>query len=168
MNNASLNSQNVITLGWVVGGNSPNTIYFYAGATNTGYVQYSNTIYPLMTLSESSTPIAYGTEYWQGNWWLWYDTQWFGYFPASGWDYGSFTQSNYTYWEGFVYSTSNTPCTAMGNGIRGRYPGSAQFTNMYFINGTLANGTPYASNPNFYDYGNVTGHSFKYGGPGNC
>ena len=56
-----------------------------------GWVQVSTRRYPGMVVTATSTPQQYAIESYQGNWWIWYQSEWIGYFPGSLWN-NSYTQ----------------------------------------------------------------------------
>src|SRR5690242_12514739 len=104
-------------------------------------------------------------QYSQGNRWIWYQSEWFGYFPGSVWNNG-FTQVQLAQWFGEVSASSSAPCTDMGNAQFGTASGSAVINNMFFINGSNANVSTYAFTPRYYNVGHIATGSFTYGGPG--
>jgi Arabidopsis proteins of unknown function. len=147
----------------------------YAWEANSDWVQVSNTPghRPGDSVTVTDNPEQYGIYYYQGNWWVNYQNDWIGYFPASLWPKSRFTQITRADWYGEVSSKSSQgACTQMGNGTYGSKPNSAEITDMGFINfdesQTEANATRYATDPKYYDMGIFTGHSFTYGGPGKC
>jgi Neprosin/CARDB len=138
-----------------------------------GWVQVSNKEghRPGDPVTVTSNPEQYGIYYYQGNWWVNYQNDWIGYFPASLWPNNRFIQFARVGWWGEVSAQAATgSCTQMGNGTYGSQPNSAVITDIGFINfdgsQTQANIIPYVTDPSYYDVGNFTGHSFSYGGPG--
>jgi len=114
---------------------------------------------------------GYGIEFFQGNWWIWYGTQWIGYFPGTLW-HNQFTQAGLTEWFGEVAEpqVEPFPCsTQMGNGLFGQSNSSAAVSNMFLIvngQGVRANAQPYQPTPHYYNVSHFTDNSFTYGGPG--
>jgi len=137
-----------------------------------GYVQYSSTIYPGMTVAVTQVPQKYAIMHYEGNWWLWYQDQWIGYFPDSLWSSKgiTFNKASVVQWFGEVAGGLHTQ---MGNGIFGEQSVSASITDMHLIDTSLkeSNASVTAdgmgmTDPKCYNYGNLTGFSFNYGGPG--
>jgi hypothetical protein len=141
-----------------------------------GYVQYSKTAYPGMTVDVTQAPQKYAIMQYQGNWWIWYQDQWIGYFPDSLWSTKgiTFNKISVAQWFGEVgHTPASKPHTQMGNGLFGKQPGSASITDMHLIDSSLKESNAAAApsymtvtDPNCYNYGNLAGHSFTYGGPG--
>ncbi len=179
----SSDGQQIVENGWTVsrslnGDDSPHLFVFswvnlvpncYNGC---GYIQYSPSVYPGMTVANDGSQHFFGIEYYQGNWWLNYDGEWFGYFPESIWNNSgvTFNQVGLTQWFGEV-SANGGSYTQMGNGIFGSLNGSAS------INNTSLLLDPYTSVPaswnlnltdaSCFDYNLLTpGSTFTYGGPG--
>jgi hypothetical protein len=179
----SSDGKQIVEIGWTVdrglNGNTNPHLFVYHwinGATTCyngcGYVQYSSTLYPGMTVASNGTQPFYAMEYYQGNWWLWYNTGWIGYFPGKLWSNAgvTFTQLGLTQWFGEV-SSGGGAFTQMGDGIFGAKAGSASIVNAALI--TSPSSASYASitlndtNPTCFNYGWIThNYSFHYGGPG--
>jgi Neprosin len=145
----------------------------YAWDDQSGWVQVSDTKghHPGDPVTVTSNPEQYGILYYQGNWWVNYQNDWIGYFPGSRWS--NFTQFTKARWYGEVsHRLIEGGCTQMGNGTYGSQPKSAVITDMGFINfdgsQTQANSTGYVTDGFYYDMENFNGHSFTYGGPGQC
>jgi len=173
----------IVEVGWTVdrglnGDSNPHLFVFswvnqvpncYNGC---GYVQYSSTLYPGMTVASNGSQHLYAIEYYAGNWWLYYDTQWIGYFPGSIWSNKgvTFTQVGLIQWFGEVSSGGGSN-TQMGNGIFGSNSGSASVNSAAVIttpsSSVSASATLNATDPSCYNYGWITQrYSFRYGGPG--
>lgn len=130
----SSDARQIVEVGWTVdrgvnGDSNPHLfVYHWVNGSPTcyngcGWVQYSAIRYPGMTVSVTSTPQEYAIEYYAGNWWVWYQTEWIGYFPGSLWS--GFTQVGLVQWFGEVAANSSAPCTDMGNGLFGTSTGAA-------------------------------------------
>ncbi len=105
-----------------------------------------------------------------GDWWLLYDGEAMGYYPASEW-HGRFTEVTLVQWFGEVAAAGTAPCTQMGNGRFGIDTTSAAYDDLHLFDpdGTRrsAEAQPGAlTNANFYAPGRVTATSFGFGGPG--
>jgi hypothetical protein len=179
----SSDGRQIVEIGWTVdrgvnGDTNPHLfIYHWVNGGSTcyngcGYVQYSSTLYPGMTVASDGTQPLYAMEYYQGNWWLWYNTAWIGYFPGTLWSSAgvTFTQLGLTQWFGEVASGGGL-YTQMGNGIFGSNAGSASIVNAALITSTtsasFASVSLNATNPSCFNYGWITpNYSFRYGGPG--
>jgi len=125
-----------------------------------------------MIVNITATPQKYATIYYHGDWWLWYQDQWIGYFPGSLWSNvgTTFNKASVVQWFGEVAGGLHTQ---MGNGIFGKQQGSASITRMHLIRSSLKESNAsvppdkmMATNSGCYNYGKLTGHSFAYGGPG--
>src|SRR5260370_31074862 len=179
----SSDGKQIAEIGWTVdrglnGDDNPHLFVFawchgvgncYNGC---GYVQFSSTLPPGMTVASDGSQHLYAMEYFNGNWWLYYDTEWIGYFPGSIWSNKgvTFTQVGLIQWFGEVLSKGGSN-TQMGNGILGSNPGSASISNAAVI--TTPSSAAHASinlnatDPSCYNYGWITlSYSFRYGGPG--
>lgn len=122
-----------------------------------------------VTVDKTPSPThQFAIRFFNGGWWVWYETEWIGYYPATVWG-NTFSQGNYFDWYGEVATSQSVPCSQMGNGFYGSTPGSAEIANMsLFVNGTTipANGQLHVTSPQFYAAGRSTPTSFNYGGPG--
>lgn len=179
----SSDGRQIVEIGWTVdrglnGDSSPHLFVFHwinSGATcynGCGYVQFSSTLFPGMTVANNGTQPLYAMENFQGNWWLWYNTEWIGYFPGTLWSSAgvTFTQLGLTQWFGEVASGGGS-FTQMGNGIFGSNAGSASIVNAALItstsSATLASASLNATDPSCFNFGGTSpASSFRYGGPG--
>jgi len=138
-----------------------------------GYVQYSSTLTPGMQVTASSVnTYFYEIEYSAGNWWVYYNTGWVGYYPGSSWTSPTFTSTSLGSWYGEVAASTASPCSDMGNGNFGSN-GSA--TRPLLVAGTVSGthtfaNTPSDTNSSWYDNSTAstggTTEQFYYGGPG--
>lgn len=179
----STDGQQIVEIGWTVdrglnGDSNPHLFVFswvnrvpncYNGC---GYVQYSSTFFPGMTVAGDGSQHFYAMQNYNGNWWLFYDTQWIGYFPGTIWSNQNvtFNQLGLIQWFGEVSSGGGTN-TQMGNGIFGSNAGSASIVNAAVItsasSATLASVNIGVTDPSCYNSGWITmSYSFSYGGPG--
>lgn len=173
----------IVEVGWTVdrglnGDSNPHLFVFHwvngmqSCYNGCGYQQYSDSFGPGMTVTSDGAAPSYLIEFYQGNWWIWYGTQWIGYFPESLWTdggvlFGAFGQAQF-FGEVNLGRASNTQ---MGNGVFGSNPGSAVIKNAAIIDTsyTVANValSVFATDPDCYDYSYIPGESsFSYGGPG--
>jgi len=167
----------IVEVGWrVYGPSGPDPQLFVnywkdgvsAGYGN-GFVSTTSLISPGMYLPTGATK-QFGIEFYQGNWWVYYDTTWFGYFPGSIW--GGWGSDDLTQSFGEVSAGELYPCTDMGTGVLPAYDGAAHVSNFGWYGGgptvNLQRGT--VEDPSLYDaWVDYTGTGFTYGGPGdNC
>ncbi|MEV4276909.1 neprosin family prolyl endopeptidase [Actinoplanes xinjiangensis] len=131
-----------------------------------GFVQYSANISPGDTLPQDVTK-RLGIQYYNGAWWIAYDTEWVGYYPAALWS-GGFTQTGLVQVFGEVAAAAAAPCTDMGNGLHGASDtSSARIGSVSYINGPAVD-MYVRSTSNHYDVTKLSGRTFRYGGPGAC
>lgn len=173
----SANGNQIVEVGWnvdqVVNGDADPHLFVYhwvngqPGCYNScGFVQYSQNVSPGDTLPQNATK-RLGIQYYDGAWWIAYDTEWVGYFPGSLWN-NTFTQSGTIQAFGEVAAASTAPCTAMGNGLNGNSNSSAaRIGSISFINGPTVD-MYVRSTSDYYDVAKLTGRTFRYGGPGAC
>jgi Neprosin len=137
-----------------------------------GFVTVHPTYRPGMSLAGYvDRPVQFYIRYDRGNWWVWFNDAWVGYFPGSLWA-GTFTSGEYTHWYGEVYSTgSGLPLTDMGNGRFGSDPQAAYIDNMcqhgadttcWWMNGASRSET----DPSLYSLSYAGGTSLRHGGNG--
>jgi neprosin-like protein len=181
----SADGRQIVEIGWTVdrgvnhGDDHPHLFVFswvnripncYNGC---GYVQVSPTIYPGMQIPSDGSQATFAIEYYQGNWWLYYNSEWFGYFPDSIWSNKGviFNQTGLTQWFSEVATNTGT-FTQMGNGIFGSLPGSASFhsTSLFLDANTSINASwnqAIVTDPSCYNYAfQQPGSTYTYGGPG--
>jgi hypothetical protein len=146
-----------------------------------GFVQYSKTIRPGDTLPLDTTK-RFGIEFHDAAWWIAYDTEWVGYFPAKEWTVDFSTTTSVKVY-GEVASLSETPCTDMGNGQLGTEAklATARIGSISLIAGpavdTFVYEDPKYPEPkpddveppkNPYKVAQLSARTFRYGGPGFC
>jgi hypothetical protein len=136
-----------------------------------GFVPVSSTVHPGMRLAPDWNLTGFALQYWQGNWWVWFRDQWFGYFPGSIWG-GRFTKGDSAMWYGEVATTVHPPCTDMGNGRRpAADPYAARALVLRVLHGSTwsrpASLTLYAGSPG-YEIAAQGSDGFRYGGQGAC
>jgi hypothetical protein len=181
----SADTGQIVEIGWTVdrglnGDSNPHLFVFswvnripncYNGC---GYVQYSSSLRPGMAVSSDGSAPLYAIESWQGNWWLWYATQWIGYFPGSIWSSKgvTFTTAGLLDYFGEVFlGRTATAATQMGDGTFGSNAGSAVINNPTLITTSLTTThaalTVNATDPDCYNFAYIPDQgSFGYGGPG--
>ena len=139
-----------------------------------GWVQYSSKYYPGMPLSVDNNGIDYEIQYSNGDWWVWYNDEWIGYYPGSLWN-GLFTEGDSVFYYGEVatYITNPETTTDMGNGFWASNQSAAEIKYPSFLNSsgwTLAGSTleKYISSRNLYTLEPYFAPSdiIRYGGPG--
>ncbi|HEY9605579.1 MAG TPA: neprosin family prolyl endopeptidase, partial [Allocoleopsis sp.] len=179
----SADNQQIVEVGWTVdksvnkGDSSPHLfVYHWVDGQGTcyngcGFVQFSTTRYPGMKVAVTSSPQQAAIKYSNGNWWVWYQNEWIGYFPGSAWS-NNFTQAGLIQWFGEVASSQSQTCTDMGNGKFGTAIGSAVFSNMRILlsptTSEPANTFSYVTQPSYYNLRSFQSSRFHYGGPGGC
>lgn len=181
----SADQQQVIEVGWIVAprifpDSRPHLFVFYwVDGQPKGYdynFNYQSGLRPGAKVAVDGKTHLYVIRFFQGNWWIRYDSTWIGFFNGTIWNTkanpNKFTQVSIAAWFGEVAVPKSQPSLChiqMGNGIFGYNNGSAIVNNMYFVvNGTEI--TTYAqvvqTVASDYTVGNFTGSSFTYGGPG--
>jgi hypothetical protein len=182
----STDGRQIVEVGWTVdrgvnnGDTNPHLFVFHwvNGAPSCyngcGWVQYSATRYPGMPVSVTATPQDFAIEYYGGNWWVWYQTEWIGYFPGSLWTNAGINYSSVglSQWFGEVAASSPSPCTDMGDGVYGSLTGSAAITNIRLLStpttAVAANPGHGMTQPAYYNIGAQLSTSYRFGGPGAC
>jgi hypothetical protein len=137
-----------------------------------GFVQYSKNIRPGDTLPQDVTK-RFGIQYFDKAWWIAYDSEWVGYFPASLWTV-DFSKSELVQVFGEVAAASAKPCTQMGNGLLP--PKSvdepdtkaAKIGSVSFLNGPKVDLFVRPQGTDVYPTLKLSGRTFSYGGPGAC
>jgi hypothetical protein len=101
-----------------------------------------------------------------GSWWVYYNSQAVGHFPASLWSNG-FTRAQVVQAFGEVAHATNVTCEQMGTGEfgHGRFPSRIINFTLYGTN-TAPRFTVADTSPQLYDEGAPTPTSFFLGGPG--
>jgi Neprosin len=173
----SADGQQVIEVGWTVdrlvnGDDDPHLFVFHwvngvpACYNGCGFQQYSRNIKPGDTLTYGAAK-KFGIQYSDGAWWIAFDSEWIGYFPESLWKNRgvSFSRSGYLQVFGEVAAASSRPCTQMGNGQGGDQ--AAGLSSVTFLNGPSVT-MGIRSTTDVYPVMQLSGRSFRYGGPGAC
>lgn len=134
-----------------------------------GWVQVSATMRPGMRVTPGEAH-RYAIKEVAGDWWLYYDGEGLGYFPATRWK-GRFTETSYIQWFGEVAAQDRTPCTQMGNGKPGDDPAAAAFADLKVVDPADAELVADAmvgpaNETTLYQIGALTPTSFRFGGQG--
>lgn len=138
-----------------------------------GFVTVHPTYAPGMPLtSYYGQAVQHYVRYDAGNWWVWFNDAWVGYFPGTIWS-GGFTYGDVAHFYGEVFSAANRvpPRTDMGNGLFSSSASSAYMQdicvhaatpNCYYLSGA----STYVSNSAYYSL-TFNGSSFmRFGGNG--
>ncbi|GAA2694148.1 neprosin family prolyl endopeptidase [Actinoplanes palleronii] len=172
----SADGTQIVEVGWnvdrVVNGDDDPHLFVYHwvnGQTSCyngcGYVQYSNTITPGDTLSVDIQK-KFGIQFYGGAWWIAYDTEWVGYFPANLWTV-DFAKTGMVQIFGEVAASSAQPCTQMGNGLAGLETTAARIGSVAYINGPTPD-VAVRSTSSLYQVSRQSTRTFRYGGAGAC
>ncbi|MEV6345250.1 neprosin family prolyl endopeptidase [Actinoplanes sp. NPDC051851] len=173
----SSDSRQIVEVGWNVdrvvnGDDDPHLfVYHWVNGVSTcyngcGFVQYSSNIHPGDTLPRD-TAKRIGIQYDGSAWWIAYDTEWVGYYPASRWN-GTFTRTGVVQTFGEVAASSTDPCTEMGNGRHGESDtAAAKVGSITYLNGPTVDMTVRTTS-DYYDVAKLSGRTFRYGGAGAC
>jgi hypothetical protein len=132
-----------------------------------GWEQVSRTRYPGMVVALTREPQQVIYRYFNSAWWLWYQSEWIGFFPESLWDV-SFASADFVQWYGEV-AGAKYPKSQMGDGLMASESTAAFMTDLrieYASDSESASVRPLPlSDPN--DYGvYVDDAGFRFGGPG--
>ncbi len=139
----------------------------------TGFVRVHGTYGPGMPLSNYyGYAVQHYIRYDNGNWWVWFNDGWVGYFPGSIWS-GTFTSGNMAHFYGEVYSAQSRipPITDMGNGQYSTSAGAAYMQNMCMHGADstchwLVNGWRSETNAAHYSLSYWNGSFMRFGGNG--
>jgi hypothetical protein len=147
-----------------------------------GFVQYSKNIRPGDTLPQDVTK-RFGIQYFDKAWWIAYDSEWVGYFPASQWTV-DFSKSELIQFFGEVASPSATPCSDMGNGVEPLIkdgekkgepdPKAAKIGSVSYLNGPKVDlyvrpeGVGEKIEDRIYPPNKLSTRTFSFSGPGAC
>ncbi|MEV6347041.1 neprosin family prolyl endopeptidase [Actinoplanes sp. NPDC051851] len=173
----SADSAQIVEVGWTVdrvvnGDDDPHLfVYHWVNKESTcyngcGFVQYSSTIKPGDTLTQD-TAKRFGIQYFNGAWWIAYDSEWVGYFPDSLWEGITFQKSGIVQVFGEVAASSATPCTQMGNGLSGEDTSSAKVGSVTYLNGPTVD-IAVRTTSEYYTPVSLSTRTYRYGGPGAC
>jgi hypothetical protein len=177
MSGESADGSNIIEVGWTVdpglnGDDLPHLFVFHWVNSNPtcyngcGFVQVSETRFPGMPVTVTTTPQKYAFKWDGSNWWVGYQGEWIGYFPGDLWN-GEFARLGFSQWFGEVASGSTEPCTQMGSGEFGSGIGSAKVGSEKF-GGSSAAQPGAITDPQYFALGSFYKSTFKLGGPGAC
>lgn len=135
-----------------------------------GFQQYSKTVFPGDKLAEG-TAKRMGIQFFNNAWWIAFDSEWIGYYPADLWA-GKFTRAGLIQWFGEVASSGMEPCSAMGTGVVATDDAqAARFGTISLLNSkdapmiTMNPSSPGRDKP-IYPAVRSTDRTFRYGGPG--
>ncbi|WP_231956843.1 MULTISPECIES: neprosin family prolyl endopeptidase [unclassified Actinoplanes] len=173
----SADGNQIVEIGWnvdrVVNGDDDPHLFVYHWVNRQtscyngcGFVQYSKAVVPGDTLAVDQQK-KFGIQFYNGGWWVAYDTEWVGYFPAKLWGDVSFTKSGLVQVFGEVAAASDKPCTEMGNGKKSDDTTSARIGSIAYVNGPTAD-LVVRSTSDFYTVNQLSNRTFRYGGPGSC
>jgi len=175
----SADGQQIVEVGWNVdrsvnGDDDPHLFVYrwvnrqtscYNGC---GFMQYSKNLKPGDTLSYDVTK-KFGIQYFNGAWWIAFDSEWIGYYPEQIWnDQGvKFGKSGFLQVFGEVAASSEEPCTEMGNGQAPDSDTAARVASIAFLNGPTIS-MNVRSTTDVYAVKPLTPRTFRYGGAGAC
>jgi hypothetical protein len=186
----SEDGKQIVEVGWIVGntgsgdpGPAPRLFVFHwingkqTCYNGCGWKQTSTTKVPGMVLTPAARGelTSMGISYFGGNWWVFFDNEYIGYFPESLWASASpaFDHVHNAQWFGEVCSgTSDTPPTGMGNGVFGTAQGACRWADLYYMHSSTNSSTwaapsYVATNPQLYVIGaKGVDRGFAFGGPG--
>lgn len=136
----------------------------------TGWVQVSNRYYPGMPLAVDNNGKYYAIQYRYGDWWIWYNDEWIGYYPSSLWNY-QFTQGSAVLYYGEVLSEKiMSSSTDMGNGLWASNPDAAKIFYQQYLSEPkgwlIANTEKSETSRNLYTAEPSGQGNMRYGGPG--
>jgi uncharacterized protein (TIGR03382 family) len=175
----SADGMQIVEVGWTVdpglnGDALPHLFVFHwvdgvAGCYNgCGWQQVSRTRYPGMIVALTSEPQQAIYQFFNSAWWVWYQSEWIGFFPASLWG-GDFASAGLIQWFGEVAGVAE-PGSQMGDGLLPSQTGAAFMTNLQVEDASGDSQTASLSPSGLTDpaaYGlTVTDAGFLFGGPG--
>jgi hypothetical protein len=181
------NNGDIVEVGWNVstdqyGDADPHLFVFHwLGGDGTcydacGWQQMSRVFYPGQNLSAFiGRDLSVGYRLHDGDWWVWVDNEWLGYFPGALWS-NPFRQAALTQWFGEVSADNGIPPrTHMGTGA---FPVEASAARMSYLCSILENEGPCVLsdqhfinvNPpqaaRYYGIEDLGASAVRYGGPG--
>jgi neprosin-like protein len=190
-------SKQIVEVGWTVdrrtnnGSEDPHLfVYHWVNKQEScyngcGWVQYSKNVKPGDTLPLGTK--RFGIQFTNGAWWIAYDSEWIGSFPAELWteEGVTFEQTGLVQLFGEVaVSNEEKTCTDMGNAVNPLDPDpkvaatSAYFTTTAYINPSVSMDFSYpaldkevgktAEQLSYYGIKPAPPRSFRYGGGGTC
>ena len=173
----SADGQQIVEVGWTVdrlvnGDEDPHLFVYHwvnrqpSCYNGCGFQPYSKNVFPGSTLPLNTTK-RFGIQYYNGAWWIAYDTEWIGYFPEQLWnDQGvTFNRSGLVQAFGEVAGTTSWPCTAMGTGSPPESTDSALLASVAYLNGPTVS-LSIRSTTDLYRVAPLSARSFRYGGTG--
>ncbi|MEV0896668.1 neprosin family prolyl endopeptidase [Actinoplanes sp. NPDC049802] len=173
----SADGAQIVEVGWNVdrvvnGDDDPHLfVYHWVNRQSTcyngcGFVPYSKNIRPGDTLPQDTTK-RFGIQYFNGAWWIAYDTEWVGYFPSTLWPDADFSKTGLVQVFGEVAAATAAPCTQMGNGKAGNDTTAARVGSLTYLNGPTVD-MHIRSTSDLYAVTRLSARTFRYGGPGAC
>ncbi len=177
----SADAKQIVEVGWTVdrsvneGSEEPHLfVYHWVDGKETcynacGFVPYSKTAVPGGKLPTGVSK-RFGIQFFNGAWWIAYDTEWVGYFPATLWTTTPFTKSGLIQWFGEVAASNSDPCTQMGTGASQLDTGAARVGSIALLGGPDPNLNMSPVNAqdgtrNKYQVNKLSDRTFRYGGP---
>jgi hypothetical protein len=172
----SADSKQIVEVGWHVDrsvhdDDDPHLfVYHWVDGQQTcyngcGWEQYSTAVKPGDALPVGVSK-RFGIQHSGGNWWVWYDTAWIGYFPDSLWK-GTYTRAGVQQYFGEVASPSTAPCSDMGNGRPAADPAATRIDDITLLNGPAAK-FDISSTSDYYSTLPEAANAFRFGGAGAC
>ncbi|WP_239175387.1 neprosin family prolyl endopeptidase [Actinoplanes cyaneus] len=173
----SADGNQIVEIGWNVdrlvnGDDDPHLFVYHWVNRQTscyngcGFVQFSKTVIAGDTLAVDQQK-RFGIQYYNDAWWVAFDTEWVGYFPAKLWGDIEFTKTGLVQVFGEVAASSANPCTEMGNGKKSNDKTSARIGSVAYLNGPDPSVTV-RSTSDYYTVEQLSPRTFRYGGPGDC
>ncbi|MEU4559325.1 neprosin family prolyl endopeptidase [Actinoplanes sp. NPDC023936] len=172
----SADGSQIVEVGWTVdrtvnGDDDPHLFVFHwvdrkPTCYNTcGFVPYSKNIVPGDVLAQDKYA-RFGIQFFNGAWWVAFDSEWVGYFPGKIWD-DEFTRTGLVQVFGEVAAATPKPCTEMGNGRSAENSAAARVGSVSYLNGPAVAMNIRATSE-VYAVSKLTSRTFRYGGPGAC
>lgn len=103
--------------------------------------------------------------FFQGNWWIGYNSTWIGHFPGTNWG-GGFTRTGLVQLFGEVAANSFSPCTDMGNGNPAANAAAARIAAITYTNGPAVSLGLIQTHPALYTAVTAGANGARHGGPG--
>jgi hypothetical protein len=173
----SADGRQIVEVGWTVdravnGDEEPHLFVYHwvdreeSCYNGCGFVPYSATAVPGLTLPSGVSKL-FGIQYFNGAWWIAYDSEWVGYFPGTLWN-NTFTHGGLVQWFGEVAASSTAPCTEMGNGIDSSSSSAARVGSISLLGTLLGVTSSVGASNSIYTVNKLSERTFRYGGPGAC
>jgi Neprosin len=133
-----------------------------------GWEQVSRTRYPGMIVALTREPQEVIFQYMNSAWWVWYQSEWIGFFPLELWAQ-DFSSAGLIQWFGEVAGTQQ-PRSQMGDGVLGSQTNAAFMVNLQVEDPSNGSQTAFVSpdtitDPSIYQLA-MTDAGFLFGGPG--